>query len=89
MKRFAAILVAGSLLAALAPGAALAYPPPNDNPNDDKGEAKAGANCTAVADRQDANGQTGSDTGSDNDEKQLPTAVTNCDHFWAARGSNP
>lgn len=46
------------------------------------GQAKAIANCVANIAKQNANGQTGANTGSANDKKQLDTAVTNCDHFW-------
>ena len=57
--------------------------------NHDSGNPNATANCDRVIGKQNANGQTGSNTGSPNDEKQLDTAVTNCDHFWQAAGSNP
>ena len=46
------------------------------------GQANAIANCTANINKQNANGQTGANTGSANDKKQSGTAVTNCDHFW-------
>ncbi len=46
------------------------------------GQAQAIANCIDTINKQNANGQTGSNTGSANDSKQLNTAVTNCDHFW-------
>lgn len=51
----------------------------------DKGGVKnehAVANCQANIAKQDANGQTGANTGSANDSKQADTAVTNCDGFW-------
>lgn len=48
------------------------------------GQAKAIANCVANIAKQNGNGQTGANTGSANDTKQLDTAVTNCDHFWDA-----
>jgi hypothetical protein len=54
----------------------------------DNSNPQAAANCSEVIAKQDAKGQTGSNTGSANDKKQLPTAVTNCDHFWNA-GPNP
>ncbi|MYM54088.1 hypothetical protein [Thalassovita mangrovi] len=54
----------------------------NANENAANGQEKAMANCRAVIIKQNANGQTGSETGSENDSKQLPTAVTNCDKFW-------
>lgn len=54
----------------------------NANENAASGQEKARANCRAVIAKQNANGQTGSETGSENDPKQLNTAVTNCDKFW-------
>lgn len=50
----------------------------NANENAASGQEKAMANCRAVIVKQNANGQ----TGSENDPKQLNTAVTNCDKFW-------
>jgi hypothetical protein len=46
------------------------------------GQVNAAANCGNNIAKQFANGQTGANTGSGNDSKQLNTSVTNCDHFW-------
>ena len=43
---------------------------------------RSGLNCAANIFKQEARGQIGSLTGSPNDSKLLPVAVTNCDHFW-------
>ena len=78
MKRiFSFLLVAALMVAMLSVNAAsaFAYSPTNPNP-------KALANCVENIAKQNANGQTGSETGSPNDDKLAPTAVTNCDHFW-------
>ena len=74
------ILLAISALV-LNTGAAMAFST-NANENAAQGQQKAIANCAANIAKQNANGQTGSNTGSANDSKQLNTAVTNCDHFW-------
>lgn len=55
----------------------------NANENADDGQAKAIANCIANIEKQNAKGQTGANTGSENDSKQADTAVTNCDKFWS------
>ena len=74
--------VAAAALTLSGAGVALAEPPP-DSPRFE--------NCGEVIAKQNAKGQTGSETGSANDEKQLLTAVTNCDQFWnkGGAGSNP
>ncbi len=75
---------------ALSAGPALGYAQPGAGKSGSApGQANAVANCIENILKQNANGQTGSETGSANDEKQLPTAVTNCDHFWDFAGSNP
>jgi len=61
---------------------AAANPDNNGNGSSAPGQANAGQNCGQNVNKQNANGQTGSETGSPNDSKQLNTAVTNCDHFW-------
>jgi len=51
------------------------------------GQAKAIGNCRDVIVKQNGNGQTGSNTGNNQDPKQLNTAVTECDHFWQNIGA--
>lgn len=53
---------------------------PNDNAAN--GQANKASNCGENIAKQNANGQTGANTGSANDSKQANTAVTNCDGFW-------
>jgi hypothetical protein len=83
------VTVLAMLLLTLGVGSALASAPGNTPGANAPGQANARQNCSANINKQNANGQTGSNTGSANDEKQLNTAVTNCDHFWEAAGSNP
>lgn len=52
-----------------------------------RGVDKAEANCDATIDKQNVNGQTGSQTGNANDPKYIITGVTECDHFWQAIGA--
>lgn len=52
------------------------------NANAANGQANASQNCSENIVKQDANGQTGANTGSANDSKQDNTAVTNCDGYW-------
>ena len=72
------LLSAATLIA----GAGLAFAFSNNPNGDGQGQANAIANCFDTIIKQNGNGQTGDATGSANDPKQLPTAVTNCDHFW-------
>jgi hypothetical protein len=67
---------------ALFSGGAIAASNGGGNSANAPGQANAIANCGANIAKQNANGQTGANTGSANDSKQLNTAVTNCDHFW-------
>ena len=91
MKRIVSVLtVAAIVVAMLAASAGNAFAfAGNPNGADAPGQAKAVENCFETIARQDAKGVTGTTTGSPKDEKLLPTAVTNCDHFWQAAGSNP
>ena len=50
------------------------------------GQINAVGNCVDTIIRQNANGVTGAKNGNDNDNKQLDTAVANCDHFWTLIG---
>ena len=61
---------------------AFAYSNGGGNSANAPGQAKAIQNCVDNINKQNGNGQTGSNTGSANDSKQLNTAVTNCDNFW-------
>jgi len=63
---------------------AFAYANPDNEGNAENapGQTNARQNCSDNISKQTANGQTGSETGSPNDSKQAPTAVTNCDNFW-------
>ncbi len=80
-KLVAASAVAGTL--AIAGGApALAFTNGGGNSGNAPGQQKAIENCFENIQKQTANGQTGAETGSENDSKQAFTAVTNCDHFW-------
>jgi hypothetical protein len=81
--------MAGVMLALSAGPALGSAQPGSGSSGSAPGQAEAVPNCLETIAEQIANGQTGSATGSANDEKQLPTAVTNCDHFWDLQGSNP
>ncbi|MFM9107704.1 MAG: hypothetical protein ACKOWF_13510 [Chloroflexota bacterium] len=48
---------------------------------------RAVENCRENIAKQNENGQTGANTGDAQDPKSLPTAVTNCDHFWQNNGA--
>jgi len=63
-------------------GSTLAFSNGGGNSADAPGQANARANCSEVIFKQNANGQTGAQTGSANDSKQPDTAVTNCDGFF-------
>jgi len=76
MASAAAVLVLGTA------GSASAYTNGGGNSANAPGQANAIENCSENIGKQNANGQTGANTGSDNDPKQADTAVTNCDHFW-------
>ena len=90
MKKIVAAVGTAVAALALSAGPALGYAQPGaGNSGSAPGQAKARANCVENILKQNANGQTGSNTGSANDKKQLATAVTNCDHFWDGAGSNP
>lgn len=52
------------------------------NPNNDRGQSIAIANCVENYLKQLANGQTGAANGNANDSKQSDSGVTNCDGFW-------
>ena len=88
LKRLVGIFAGGLLLMAVAVPAmggsgAEAFSNGGGNSGSAPGQANAIANCVDVLVNQDANGQTGSDTGNnDHDGKTLNEAVTNCDHFW-------
>jgi len=84
-----ALLLVAVAVPALGGGSVYAFTNGGGNSANAPGQANAIANCADNIGKQNANGQTGSDTGSANDEKQLNTAVTNCDHFWDGAGSNP
>lgn len=87
MKKIVAAV--GTVVAALAlsAGPALGYAQHGKGKSASApGRANAVANCVETILKQNANGQTGSETGSANDKKQLPTGVTNCDHFWDEDG---
>ncbi|MBA8910699.1 MULTISPECIES: hypothetical protein [Aminobacter] len=83
MKKLTNTLLATALALSMGSTFALAFNADDTNPNNDQGQAKAIANCVDNIAKQNANGQTGSNTGSANDKKQLNTAVTNCDQFWS------
>jgi hypothetical protein len=80
MKSMIAALVLSAALGLS--GAALADKGGTPNDSAANGQAHSGANCVENIAKQDANGQTGANTGSANDSKQANTAVTNCDGFW-------
>jgi uncharacterized protein YxeA len=71
------------LIAAVAVALVLAVPAFGSH---DTGGVNPTVNCSEDIAKQNANGQTGTNTGSANDEKQLDSAVTNCDHFWSEQG---
>ena len=76
-----------SLSLLLGGGATLAFTNGGGNSGNAPGQANAIANCSDTITTQNANGQTGAQTGSANDPKQLDTGVTNCDHFWQTIGA--
>lgn len=78
-RMMAAIAMTG-LVVTLGAGGAAAYGGDNPNP-------KAVENCRDAIQKQNDNGQTGANTGNDQDPKQEKTAVTNCDHFWQNNGA--
>lgn len=85
-------LVCGGVTAvvlAVGPASAAAFTGGGGQSGSAPGQAHAIENCSKNIPKQNANGQIGSLTGSPNDEKLLPTAVTNCDHFWEDFGANP
>lgn len=75
----AAIAMTG-LVVTLGAGGAAAYGGEAPNP-------RAVENCRENIAKQNENGQTGANTGDAQDPKSLPTAVTNCDHFWQNNGA--
>jgi hypothetical protein len=82
-------LITASMLT-LGAGPAFGFAQPGaGNSGNAPGQANSQANCSENIGKQNVNGQTGANTGSANDEKQLDTAITNCDHFWDFAGSNP
>jgi hypothetical protein len=91
MRRILLVLAVGAIMVLSSVSYAFAYANPDNNGNagNAPGQQQAVGNCGQNIQKQNANGQTGSQTGSPNDEKQLNTAVTNCDHFWDNAGSNP
>jgi hypothetical protein len=91
MRRILLVLAVGAIMVLSSVSYAFAYANPDNNGNagNAPGQANAQANCFETIQEQNASGQTGAQTGSPNDEKQLDTAVTNCDHFWDNAGSNP
>lgn len=80
MIKLTSMLVAAVLLSS--PAFAASNSNTKGNSANAPGQQIALANCIANILKQNANGQTGANTGSGNDKKQLDTAVTNCDHFW-------
>lgn len=63
------------------------YGSPSFPSDAENGRTKARTNCDAHILKQNANGQTGAETGNENDPKQWGTGVTECDQFWKASGS--
>ncbi len=91
MKRILLVMSVAALMAAMmvaSAGNAFAIAG-NPNAAGAPGQAKAGENCLETTFRQSAQGVIGTTTGSPQVEKQLPTGVANCDHFWQVAGSNP
>jgi hypothetical protein len=90
-RRMLSLATALALLTAVAvPGAsAFAAAPVGGNGASAPGQANASENCRENVARQTANGQIGTETGSDHDKKQAQTAVTNCDHAWAPGDVGP
>jgi hypothetical protein len=83
------LLLPATVCAMLLVSPALADQGGNPNVNASEGlvNAVAGlanqlAKCLDIIGRQTAMGVTGAETGSENDPKLFPTAVTNCDQFW-------
>ena len=89
MKKLIVAGVLGLTVALPLTGTAFADHNPHGNDSSAPGQAQATANCRETIVKQNAQGVIGPFTGNPKDEKQLPTAVTNCDHLWQAAGSNP
>ena len=86
MKKLTSVLFMTAFAISFGNSAAFAVSNGGGNSANAPGQQNALENCVRNIINQNANGQTGANTGSSNDKKQLPTAVTNCDHFW---GDNP
>lgn len=82
MKTIALVSAIALSVSVAGAGFAVAFTNGGGNSANAPGQANAVANCLDNIAKQNANGQTGANTGSANDKKQLNTAVTNCDHFW-------
>ena len=82
MKKLASMLTMTAFAISVGNSAAFAVSNGGGNSANAAGQQNAIENCFRNIIKQNTNGQTGSNTGSSNDKKQLPTAVTNCDHFW-------
>ncbi len=87
LKRLVGIFAGGLLLMAVAVPAmggssAEAFSNGGGNSSSAPGQANAIQNCIDNIIKQNANGQVGTANGNANDNKQLNTAVTDCDHFW-------
>lgn len=80
-------IISGIAALLLTAGVAVADKGGAPNANAADGQANAAQNCVKVINKQNANGQTGANTGNSNDPKALDTAVTNCDHFWQNIGA--
>ena len=82
IKKSAAIAAVTMTLVFSGGSSALAFSNGGGESGTAPGQANAIANCVENILKQNANGQTGANTGSANDSKPQGTAVTNCDGFF-------